>query len=60
MTDARQLEEIKAILDFAFVPTTRTRGNVEQTMTQAERVQWAVNELRISLALNKLTLPQKI
>lgn len=48
MTAAQQLKEIKGILNLAFAPTIRMDnkdGGTEYPMTQAERVQWVVNEL---------------
>ena len=60
MTAIQQLEEIKAILNVVFAPTIRIREGIEYPMSEAERVQWVVNELRISRALNKLHFPQNI
>jgi hypothetical protein len=46
-TAAQQLKEIKGILNLALAPTIRIeKDDVEYPMTEAERVQWVVNELK--------------
>lgn len=43
---SQQLKEIKGILNLALAPTIRIEKGVEYPMSEAERVQWIVNELR--------------
>jgi len=46
MNDTQQLKEIKCILDLALAPTIRIEKDTEYPMSEAERVQWVVNELK--------------
>lgn len=46
MTAAKQLKEIKDILNLALAPTIRIVKGIEYPMSEAEQVQWLANELR--------------